>query len=609
MNTKINVFKLALILPVMVLFSACGGGSGSDEDVVSKRAGINEVVVHIPGDAQGLNTLTTSDATSSQILTNINESLLYMDDDTYEYVPFLAVSRPNIEMIEEGEYAGGMKIDFEIRPEATWDNGTPITGHDYAFTLKIIKCPTVYEVGHYRPYFSYIDDVIIDEENPKKFSLLCNKVYILAESAAGGLDILPAYHYDPKGLLAKFSVKELNNPANTERLKQNQDLIDFAKEFTSEKYMREPGFVVGSGPYKFDSWQTGQRITLSKKANWWANDLVGTEKVFSNLPDKIIYEVIVDDATTVSAVRDESVDVCRSFPSKIFVEDLMKNKKFQQKFNLHTPPFISYSYLGINMRNPKFADRRVRQALAMAYDVDYVIDVFSYGLAERTIGPFHPSTKYYNHDIVPYPFDLDRAAKLLDEAGWIDTDGDGVRDKMISGKKVPLEIAFKYVPGSPTTESILLLYQKNLQEIGIKMTLETREWTIYLDELDKHNFEMYIGAWVTDPGLSDPFQLWHTESYNGGSNYVGFGNAETDALIEKIQVTLDETERNKLYKKFQEILHEEVPYIFTSSPLKKIAIHRRFENADGKATRIGYVVRQFELNPTFGFGAKKAQAE
>lgn len=603
-----NQTKVLFFLPLLAILFSCGGGSGS-ENVVSKRAGINEVVVHIPGDAQGLNTLTSSDATSSQILTNINEALLYMDDDTYEYVPLLAVSRPNIEMIEEGPYAGGMKIDFEIRPEAKWDNGEPITGHDYAFTLKIIKNPAVYEVGHYRPYFNYIDDVIVDEENPKKFTLMCNRVYILAESAAGGLEILPAYHYDPKGLMAKFSIKELNNPANAEKLKQNQDLIDFAKEFTSEKYSREPGFIVGSGPYKFDSWQTGQRITLSKKDNWWGKDLVGTEKVFANYPDKIIYEVIVDDATTVSAVRDESVDVCRSFPSKIFVEDLMKNDKFKQKFNLYTPPFISYSYLGINVRNPKFSDKNVRKALAHAYDVDYVIEVFSYGLAERTIGPFHPSTKYYNKNIKPYEFDLDAAKKLLDEAGWTDTDGDGVRDKMISGKKVPLEIAFKYVPGSPTTESILLLYQKNLQEIGVKMTLETREWTIYLDELDKHNFEMYIGAWVTDPGLSDPYQLWHTESYNGGSNYVGFGNAETDALIEKIQVTLDEQERNKLYMRFQEILHDEVPYIFTTSPLKKIAIHKRFNNAEGKATRIGYIVRQFQLDSNFGFGAKASQTE
>lgn len=607
-----NKYNLLNFLPIVVLslvLFSCGGGNNSDE-FTSKRAGVNEVIVHIGSDAQGLNSHITSDATSNQIITtNIFERLLYLDDDNFEYVPYLAKERPNIEILEEGEYAGGMRIDFEIREEAKWDNGSPITAEDFIFNLKIIKCPTMYETGHLRPYYNYIEDVVVDSENPKKFSIYCNKVYILAESAAGGLDILPKYHYDPNGLLDKYTIKEMNDPANEAMMKDDEDLIAFAKEYTSEKYSREGGMVVGSGPYKFIDWQTGARITLEKKENWWAQDLVEEEKVFANYPDKLIYEVIVDDATTVSAIRDENLDVCRTFPSKVFVEDLQKSEKFQQKYNLYTPAFIAYSYIGINNRNPKFEDKKVRQALTHAYDVEYVIDVFSYGLAERTIGPFHPSTKYYNNEITPYEYDLDKAKSLLKEAGWEDTDGDGVRDKIISGKKVPLEIAFKYVPGSPTTESILLFYQKNLQEIGVKMTLETREWTIFLDELDKHNFEMYIGSWVTDPGLSDPYQLWHTESYNGGSNYVGFGNADTDALIEEIQVTLDEDARNELYKEFQEILHEEAPYIFTTSPLKKIATHKRFDNAEGKDTRVGYVARAFKLNPNFGVASKNVQPE
>lgn len=606
-----SLLKIFIVIPVVLsLLMSCGGGSSnSGENVVSKRAGINEVVVHIPGDAQGLNAMTTSDATASQVMTNLFEKLLYMDDDNFEYIPWLAVARPNIEMITEGEYAGGMKIDFEIRPEAKWDNGTPITGEDIAFSIKLIKCPTIYEVGHLRPYFNYIDDIVIDAANPKKFTLYCNKVYILAESAIGNdLDVLPAYHFDPKGVLAKYSIKDLNNEANTEKLKSSQDLIDFAKEFTSEKYSRDPAFVVGSGPYKLEKWETNQRITLVKKDNWWGESLA-ENKAFGNFPNKIIYEVIIDDATTLSAIRDENLDVCKSFTSKNFVEDLMKNEKFKEKYHLSTPDYFTYTYIGINNKSPKFSDKLVRQALAHAYDVDYIIEVFSYGLAERTVGPFHPSTKYYNDKITPYAFDLEKSKSLLDQAGWKDTDGDGARDKVINGQKVSLDFKFKYVPGSPQTESILLLYQKNLEEIGVKMSLETREWTVYLDELDKHDFEMYTGGWVTDPGLSDPYQIWHTESYNGGSNYVGFGTPETDALIEKIQVTLDETERNKLYMQFQEILHEEVPYIFSSSPLKKVAIHKRFDNAEAKATRIGYVAKQFKLNSNFGVGSQATKAE
>ena len=290
----------------------------------------------------------------------------------------------------------------------------------------------------------------------------------------------------------------------------------------------------------------------------------------------------------------------------MFVEELQKDEDFQQLYNLSTPPFIAFSYIGMNMRSPKLSDNNVRKAMAHAYDVEFVIDEFTYGLAERTIGPFHPSQPYYNKSIVPYDFNLEKSKALLDEAGWVDSDGDGVLDKVVEGEKQQLSLQFKYTPGSKTTESILLLFKENLKEIGVNLELVTREWTVFLDELDQHDFEMYIGSWVNDPGPNDPYQLWHTESYVGGSNYCGFGDADSDALIEAIQSEMDESKRNELYLQFQEVLHEEVPYIFTTSPKKKVAIHKRFPEADGKATRDGFVVRSFVLDETFGTGAKDA---
>ena len=266
------------------MFQSCknGGGTGTDStDVDSKRAGINEAIVHLSSDAQSLNPLTSSDANSSQILKNTHELLLYTDDDTYELVPLLAVSRPKIELIDEGEYAGGMKMEFEMRPEATWDNGEPITGHDYAFTLKVLKCPAISETGHVRPYLKFIDAVEVDKENPKKFTLWCNKRYALAENGAGNtVEIIPEYAYDPNGLLKNYTVKDFNDLSNEDKFKADANLIQFAKEFTDEKYAREKGFIVGSGPYTFEKWETGQRITLIKKDDWWGNALVGEEKKY-----------------------------------------------------------------------------------------------------------------------------------------------------------------------------------------------------------------------------------------------------------------------------------------------------------------------------------------
>lgn len=605
-----NKLKYLFILPITLFLYSCGGGSssGSGDEVQSKRAGINEVIVHIGADAQGLNPLTTSDATASQVNAQTHQYLVELDPETYELLPSLVVESTKPEVIEKDGEKVGMVLNYEIRPEATWDNGEPITAYDYIFSLKVVKCPAITETGHIRPYLKFINEVVVDETNPKKFKLICNEVYFTAEYGAGNtIQILPEYAYDPKGLLKNYTIKDFSDPKKADQFKSDKNLIEFAQEYTSEKYQREPEYVVGSGPYKLVAWETGQRIILEKKQDWWGSKI--DAKNFEAYPDKITYEVIVEMATSLSAMRDEALDVSKTFSSKIFVTELMEDEKFKSMYNLYTPPYIAFSYVGMNMRSPKLSEKAVRLALTHAYDIEYVNEVFSYGLAERTIGPFHNTQPYYNHDIKPYEFDLDKAKSLLDEAGWVDTDGDGIRDKVVNGAKVQLDLQYKYTPGSATAESILLLYKNNLQEIGVNLELVTREWTIFLDELDSHKFELYSGSWVNDPVPNDPYQLWHTESYNGGSNYCGFGNANSDAIIEAIQKELDEDKRNELYKEFQQILHDEAPYIFLSNPLKKVATHKRFDNAEGNALRVGYVTNAFKLNPSFGTGSKLAPTE
>ncbi len=106
---------------------------------------------------------------------------------------------------------------------------------------------------------------------------------------------------------------------------------------------------------------------------------------------------------------------------------------------------------------------------------------------------------------------------------------------------------------------------------------------------------MFYGAWIGSPTPDDPKQIWHTESINGGSNYVYFGNAETDKLIENIRSELNEEIRNDLNRKFQVILHDEVPYIFIWSPKEKIAISKRFTNTETFIVRPGFNEAAFKL--------------
>lgn len=598
-----NILKSILFCTTMGLFVACGGGDTESKSgtVESKRAGINEVIIQISSNPDKLNIVTATSAVASEVQAFLFETLITQDPKTLEYLPYIAKALPVEEAVTVdafGTESEGLKYSFEIRDEAKFDDGSPITGNDFAFYVKAVKNPKV-DCENLRPYFESIIDVIVDAENPKKLSVVLKDKYFLAESIAGGLYALQESKYDTDGFMKDFTIRQLTNPENLASLSADKKINDFAKKFNSEEFARD--VILGSGPYTFQSWATGERIVLNKNENWWAKDLVEKESQFNNHPDKVTFEIIVDPTTAKTAQKDEGVDLMKH-TSKDYI-DLKEDKKFLEKFKFETPIAPSYSYIGLNTKRPKLADKRVRQALSMAIDYATVKEVFLYGLAERTVSPIHPNKTYYNKNITPYPYDLEKASALLDEAGWVDSDEDGIRDKDIDGENIPLSLEFEYTSGSTYGENLASLVMNTFAKIGIKVELVAKEWTVFLEDTKSHNYDMVALGWVMGSGLSDMKQIWHTESYNGGSNYVGFGNAYTDKLIEDIRFELDAEKRDKMYMEIQEIIHEEAPYIFMFTGFSKIAIHRRFDNAEGYAVRPGYDATRFKLNPSFGAAA------
>jgi peptide/nickel transport system substrate-binding protein len=604
----------AVALAVLALSSCNNSGNNNSEGkkidrthVKSERAGLNEVVVHINGDMDKLNPLTYTSADAGYAIGRLFMQLEDVDPDSFNLFPQLVVARPEMKLIDEGEYKGGLSLTFEIRPEATWDNGTPVTADDVAFSVKALKNPQV-DAEPQRPYMEFLDDIVIDKTNPRKFTYLCKGRYMLSEVSAGLFAIMPEYVYDPDKIMRKFSVKDLNNPKAIAKLKSNPDIIRFAKQFNSEKYAREKGIVNGCGPYELDQWITGQRIILKKKKNWWGDKLKNVNRDFVANPDKITYEVIVDVNAATSALKGEKIDVLTGLKAKDYME-LSKDERMMEKYNFGKPDQLSYSYIGLNMRNAKLNDVKIRRALAHCLDVDKIIEKISYGMAKRVVGPISPRKPYYNKDLQPIPFDIAKAGQLLDEAGWKDSDGDGIRDKVINGQKTKLSLEVKYPSGSDVVEKIITLFGENCKKAGIEITQAQREWTVFLQETKQHNFEISYGAWIAAPVPEDPKQIWSTSSYEGGSNYVGFGDANSDALIEKIRYELDETKRGELYKEFQKVVYDQQPYIFMSSPLNRMAIHARFTNAEPKVARPGYAETEFVLDPTFGSKASETKPQ
>ncbi len=554
----------------------------------------NWVTVRLAAEPDRLNPILSTSGYSSQVESHLFLPLLDFDPESLELIPFLATSRPQITEIVEGENQGGIAYTFEIQPEAVWDDGKPVTATDYVFTMKAILNPKV-ESPAFRAYFNFLKDIKIDPSNPKKLTIYTQRPYILAEAVLGNISVYPEHLYDPGGIMKNYAIKMLAQQDTAALVAEKDTLLaQFADTFNSLRYSREKGFVNGCGAYQFEEWITGERIVLNKKNNWWGDKIIDKYPVLRALPSKIIFRIIPDGTAAITLLKSQELDAMGSIQEKAFVE-LQENELINRFYNLYTPPYLAYYYIGLNSNNPKLADKNVRKAIARLLDMDAVIQSVMHGLGQRIIGPIHPAKPYYNNKLIPIPFDLEMANKMLLESGWEDTDNDGWLDKILDGEKVDLELSYKYSIGNDVAQNIGILLKNNAQKAGIKINLIAKEFSELVGDTRKRDFEMYYLAWSNPPTLDDLRQIWHTQSDTPkGSNKVGFGNATTDSIIDAIRIEMNEQKRNELYLQIQEIIYEEQPYVFLFAPKEQIAIHKRFE-AKASAKRPGFFENYFKL--------------
>lgn len=573
---------IALIFVSGILLHSCKG-NGNDEPEVSAEY---KVVDRALADPQSLNLLTGQDEMTTYISYLAQWSLIGVDPYTLQLVSTVAKSLPLTEMGKDGR----PQFTYEIREEATWDDGSPITAKDVEFSVKVMKNPKV-DCERIRPYFDFIQEIVFDESNPKKFTIISDKPYFLAPNTSGDFNLLPQSVYDPENLMAKFSLKELT--LNAAVLADDPDIIKFADQFNSSKFQKE--VLAGCGPYQFDRWETNQRMVFKAKENWWGDKIANENGWFANpRPSEIIFETINDDATAINALKGLQIDVMRSIDPKIYKEDLPNDKQYTDNFNNSTPDMLAYEYIGMNLKNPKFADRKVREALNHLVDYDAIINNVWFGMAVQATSILHPSNKMYNTELKPMTYDIKRANQLLDESGWTDTDGDGLRDKIINGIKTQFKTTISYNQGNQRREKTALLAQESFRQAGIEVEVLNQEWSVFLEKQKSHNFEMFIGGWIQSTLESDPKQIWHTDAYNNGDNYLGWGTAESDKLIEDLRLELDAEKRKPYWLQLQQLIHDDYPVIFLTTAKQRIAISKKFD-AEGTVMRPGYWLQGFKL--------------
>ena len=563
--------KFFLLAPLAILTLFSSSCRREEQSSMHKRSS-NEVSIRLEAEPDRLNPLLSTISYSRQVFDPLHLYLMNYDPTTLVLVPQLLKETPKIELIKNGVFEGGTKYSFEIREEAVWDDGKPVTAADYEATLKLIFNPFLPTLG-YRTFLENIQSFDIDKTNPKKFTIILNDTYFAGlESLTNVVPVLPKHIFDADNSLDTVSLlKLISDPSPENQLKNYPFIKDFADYYLGEFFSRNPEGVNGAGPYKLVSWQSGQEILLEKKQAWWGDKLATDNAAFQAFPDKLLFKIIPDPVSALAALKNEEIDVMQNIAPEDFLV-LTSDSTTKAHFSFYTPSSLSSYYISLNTRLPILSDKKVRRAFAHAIDVDELIKNVFIGFGTRCATPLHPSSAEYNADLKPITFSIEKAKKLLAEAGWSDTDKDGILDKKLGGKKTALSV--KYLANASKASSMTLaeLIKSNARKAGIDVVIDAKDANTLLDKLRSREFEMISAGRSITPQWS-PSQNWRTDA----DNRSGFGNEKTDQWIDALEREPNQSKRWVISKKLQAEIYEEQPEIMLFCPQERLVIHKRFE--------------------------------
>ena len=497
----------------------------------------------MPADPKSFNTIVSNDGTLNQFVNSYVNSESFATrslDNPDKWVKCLA---DRIEITNDyKEYTIYLKQGVKWHtPKDDWKSGKydwlkgdhELTAKDVKFTVDVIKNPQV-ECPALRNYYEDLDKVEIIDDYTVVFKWK-KKTYNSLSFTVGFCPIPEfIYAYDSDG--------------------QPFDKSVFGLKFNNHWYNMKS---IGCGPYEFVSYVQGASLVLKR-----FEDYYGEKPAI----DEIDYQIFPDQKQNLLKIKSRDLDFGVLYPTD-YREEIMngspsspfKNGEIINK----TYDEMAYLYFGWNMENKILKDKKVRWALSYALNLDYMLKDIFLDLGERTTGPIYVKSSGYDKSLEPIPFDLDRASEMLNQAGWTDTDGDGIRDKILDGKKTDLEFTMLATSGSPEWDAAQAIYKEDLMKIGVKMNISEVDWAVMQKKLEGKDFDAMCGAWGT-AWDADPYQIWHSSqaSIPNSSNHISYRNPEADKIIEKMRNTFDQNERNKLSKEFHRIIYEDQPYTF-----------------------------------------------
>ncbi len=333
--------------------------------------------------------------------------------------------------------------------------------------------------------------------------------------------------------------------------------------------------IVSCGPWIFDG-MSDRQIKFKRNPDYYfpyATLVQAMEVQFKESPDNIWQDFKANKLDSYNIQPSQLSELATFLKSPEYQEQEKKQDAIKRLDYL----MRSYTYLGWNQAKPYFKSKKVRQALTMAIDRRRIIKEYLNGMGIEINGSFFRYSPAYDESLSPWPFDLDRSRHLLEEEGWYDSDGDGIIDKEINGKRVPFRFSLTYYVKNPVTKSICEYVSTALKELGIACNLNGVDVADLSAAFDDKSFDAIYLAWMLGTPPEDPKQIFYSEGAKakGSSNSVGFANAEADKIIDQLQYEYDPKKRIELYHRFDAILHEEQPYTFLYTP-KTTMLYREY---------------------------------
>ena len=394
-------------------------------------------------------------------------------------------------------------IEFKLRHGVKWQDGEPFTAADVLFTYDLIKSPKT--ITPYASDFRVIKNVSVLDDYTVRVTY--EKPYFKALEV-WMMGIVPRH------------------------------ILIHDNDIMSSAFNTHP---VGTGPYILKQLEFSKQIVLEANPEY-----------FEHKPkiDKIVFHVISDPMTRFLMLKSGQIDVDSLEPMQY---ERQLDKNFKNSFATLELPSHSYTYLGFNLRLKKFQDPRVRQALSLAIDRQKLIDILFLKHGHVCTGPFLPGSKGFNDSIHAPKQNLSQAKALLKAAGY-----DSVH---------PFEFEIATSNSNAIRPYAAEIIQRQLLEIGVKVTLRVMEWQAFLNTVvAPRKFDTVLLGWSLSL-TPDPYALWHSDSdVPGGFNLVGYHSASTDRLIERMENSTDPEKIAALQRKIFASIVGDNPYLFLVIP-------------------------------------------